>query len=82
MARKRAQDVHVTQRQFDVLIHVQLVDEVKTLEHKADVAFPELGAVLLLEVADFLTEEFIFALGGVVQEAEDIYMYIHIYIHT
>ena len=65
-------DVHVTQRQLNVLKHIQLVDEVEALEHKADVALAELGAVLLLEIADFLAEEFVLALGGVVQKAKDV----------
>ena len=43
-------NVHVAQRQFDVLKHVEFVDEVEALEHEADVALAELGAVLLLEV--------------------------------
>ena len=37
-------DVHVAQRQFDVLKHIQFVDEVEALDHEADVALAELGA--------------------------------------
>ena len=65
-------DVHVAQRQLDVLIHVQLVDEVEALEHEADVALAELGAVLLLEVAHLLPQQLVAAFRGVVQEAEDV----------
>ena len=65
-------DVHVAQRQLDVFKHVQLVDEVEALEHEADVALAELGAVLFLEAAHLLAEQFILAVGGVVQEAEDV----------
>ena len=67
-----SRDVHVAQRQFDVLIHIQLINEVETLKHEANVALAELGAVLFLEVADLMAEEFVTALGGVVQEAEDV----------
>ena len=63
-----SRDVHVTQWQLDVLIDIQLVDEVEALEDEADVALAELGAVFLLEVADLMTEEFVLALGGVVQD--------------
>ena len=71
LALRRA-DVQVAQRQLDVLIDVQLVDEVEALEHEADVAFAELGALLLLQAADLLAEQLVGALGGVVQEAEDV----------
>ena len=63
----------VGQRQFDVFIDVELVDEVETLEDEADVALAELRAVLLFEVRHLLTEEFVTALGRVVQEAEDVH---------
>ncbi len=68
----RGTDVQVTQRQFDVLIDVQLVDEVEALEYEADVALAELGALLLLQAADLLSEQLIGALGGIIQEAEDV----------
>ena len=71
LALRRA-DVQVAQRQFDVLIDVQFVDEVEALEHEADVALAELGALLLLQAANLLSEQLIGALGGIIQEAEDV----------
>ncbi len=65
-------DVQVAQRQLYVFIDVQLVDEVEALEHEADVALAELGALLLLQAADLLSEQLIGALGGIIQEAEDV----------
>ena len=68
----RGADVQVAQRQLYVFIDVQLVDEVEALEHEADVALAELGALLLLQAADLLSEQLIGALGGIIQEAEDV----------
>ena len=64
--------VQVPQRQLNVLIHIEFVNQVETLEHKADVALAELGALLLLEATHFCTEEFIRAAGGIVQQAQDV----------
>ena len=71
LALRRA-DVQVAQRQLDVLIDVQLVDEVEALEHEADVALAELGALPLLQLSDLLPQQLVAARGGVVQEAEDV----------
>ena len=65
-------DVEIPQRQFDVLIHIEFVDKVETLEHETDIAFAELGALFLLEVRHLGAEEFIAAAGRVVQQAQDI----------
>ena len=65
-------DFHVLERQFDVLIDVELVDEVEALEHEADVALAEFGALALLQLAHLLTEQLVGAARGVVQEAEDV----------
>ena len=65
-------DIQIAQRQLNVLIHIEFVDQVEALEHKADVALAELGALLLLQAADFGAEEFIGTAGGIVQQAEDV----------
>ena len=47
-------------------------NQVEALEHKADVALAELGALLLLQAADFGAQEFVGTAGGIVQQAEDV----------
>ena len=42
------------------------------MEHKADVALAELGALFFLEAADLGAEELIRAAGGIIQQAQDI----------
>ena len=65
-------DVQVAQRELNVFIDIQFVDQVETLEHEADVALAELGALLFLKIGHFRAKEFVAAAGGIVQEAEDV----------
>ena len=65
-------DVQVAERQFDILIDIEFVDEVETLEHESDVTLAEGGALLLLEAAHLGTEKLIAAAGRIVQQAEDV----------
>ena len=58
--------VQVAQRQLNILIHIQFVNQVEALEHKADIALAELGALLLLKIGHFRAQEFIGAAGGIV----------------
>ena len=57
----------VGQRQLHVLLHVQFVDEVETLEHKSYLSFANLRALTLLQLTHFLTIEVIGATGGIVE---------------
>jgi len=65
-------DFHVLERQLDVLIDVQLVDEVEALEYEADIALAKLGALAFFQLSHLLTEQLVGAARGVVQEAEDV----------
>ena len=65
-------DAHVEQRQGDVLLYVQLVDEVETLEHEAQTTLADLGALVFGETADFDAVDLVGAGGGVVEQAEDV----------
>ena len=64
--------VQIAQRQLNILIHIQFVNQVEALEHEADIALAELGALLLLKIGHFRAQEFIGAAGGIVQQAQDI----------
>ena len=68
----RCRDVEVAQRQLDVLVDVELVDEVEALEHESDISFAELGTLLLLEVRHLGAQKFIGTAGRIVQQAQDI----------
>ena len=63
---------HVEQRQFDVLEHVEFVDEVKTLEDEANNSLAEVCALVLLQVAHVAAIQQVGAFGGIVEQAEDI----------
>ena len=65
-------DIQIAKWQFDVLIHIEFIDQVEALEHEADVALAELGALLFLEAAHFGAEEFIGTAGGIVQQAQNV----------
>ena len=65
-------DVQVAKRQFDVLIHIEFVDEVEALEHKAYVALAELGALLLLEASHLGVEQLVAAARRVVQQTQNV----------
>ena len=68
----RRRNVKITQRQLDVLIHIEFVNKVEALEHKADIALAELGTVLLLEVRHLGAQKFIGTAGRIVQQAQNV----------
>ena len=65
-------NVQIAQRQLDVLIDIEFVDQVEALEYEADVALAELGALFLLELAYLGAKEFVGTAGGIVQQAQDV----------
>src|SRR5215212_2429797 len=69
--RLRTLHVAVGERDFDVLLHGQAVDEVVALEDEADVALVQLGALLVVHLVDGLTHEVVLAAPRAVEEAED-----------
>ena len=62
----------VGQRQFDVLFHVQLINQIETLEHKAYLSLAHLRALALLELPNVLAIEEISATGWIVKQTQDI----------
>ena len=63
---------HVEQRQFDVLIHVQLVNQVEALEYEADDTLAQAGALGFGIFRHFRAVQVIFSLRGVVQQAQNV----------
>ena len=62
----------VGEREFDILEDVQFVYQVEALEDEADIALANLRALLFFEVANFFVAQVIVALGGVVEQAQNI----------
>ncbi len=67
----RALDVAVRERNVEVLIHRQVIDQVVALEYEADVLLVEFDAVLRLHAVYLVAEEFEFARPGAIEHAED-----------
>ena len=63
-------DAEIYEGEFYVFENGELVDEVKTLENEADVAFAEVGAFAFVEMGYFDTVEDEAAGIGIVEEAE------------
>src|SRR5690606_16111915 len=65
-------EVEVEQRELDVLVDRQLVDEVEALEDEADGAAAEAGAPALGEPGRGVPVEPVLPAGGAVEQAEDV----------
>ena len=65
-------DIEISERQLDVLLHVQLVDEVERLEHEAYLSLAHIGAVLLLQCRYFIPVEPILPARGIVEQSKDV----------
>jgi len=61
----------VRQRQFDVLEHREIADQVETLEDKADFAVADPRALGVAQLRDVLPVEAIGSLRGTVEQAQD-----------
>ena len=64
--------IEVFERQLDVLVDVEFVNKVETLENEADVALAETGAVALLETTHLGVAKPVAARRGVVEESQDV----------
>ena len=64
--------VAVRERQLDVLVHRQVVEQVIALEDEADVRLLQRGTLLLRERVDRLSHEQVLAAPGAVVHAEDV----------
>ncbi len=62
----------VKQRQFHVFEHRKLVDQVKALEDKTDVALAKLGTLPFGFVGHLVVHEVVFSLRRIVQQSHDI----------
>ena len=57
----------VEQRELDIFIYRQFIDQVKALKNKANVAFSELGSLSLRQLGYFRTHEFELTFGWIVE---------------
>lgn len=64
--------VQICQRKPDVLFHIKLVYEVKSLEYETYLSFAYARAVFLFELCHLLAVRQILARSGIVKQSEDI----------
>lgn len=62
----------IGERQFDVLFHVELVDEVKALKDEADLTFADGRALVLVQSRYLFVAKPVLARRGIVEESEDV----------
>src|SRR5262245_45192337 len=67
-----AAHIAIRERDFQVLVHGQVVEQVIALEHEADVLLVELGSLLRIQAVDRLVHEVVLARPGAVVHAEDV----------
>ena len=68
----RGADVQVAQRQLNVFIYVQFVNQVETLEHEADVTLAEARTSLLFQLTHLLSQQLVGASCGIVQQTQNV----------
>ena len=71
LARSFLRDIFVGERDFEVFVDGEIVDEVVGLEDEADVVFVEFVALLVVEFVNGLIEEIVFAGPGTIEHADD-----------
>ena len=62
----------IGERQFDVLFHIELVDEVETLKDEAYLSLADGRALVLMQSGHLFVAKPVLARGGVVEESEDV----------
>src|SRR4051812_24589971 len=72
VAARCARDILVKQRQLDVLINAEVLEQVEALEDEADLVASQLDHLAFAEAADVLAIEYVGAGAGPVDEADDI----------
>ena len=65
-------NMKIAQLQVHILLNGQFIDEVETLEHKADASAAMLRAILFLELADGFAVKPVFATVGIVKQSKDV----------
>jgi hypothetical protein len=68
----RAFDVLIQERCLDVFVHIEFVDEVVLLKHKANKLAVKLGALLLFHLVDGFAQKLKFALVETVEHAQNV----------
>jgi hypothetical protein len=64
-------DIFVGERDFEVFVDGEIVDEMVGLEDETDVVFVEFVALLVVDFVNGLIEEIVFAGPGTIEHAED-----------
>ena len=68
----RLRDVEVSERKFDILLHIQLIYQIEALEHKSDFSLSYIRALLLLQVFHLMVAQEIFSRGWIVEQTENV----------
>ena len=67
-----SRNTHIKQRKFYIFVHVQFVDQIKTLEDETDDSFTQLRALGLRILRHFDPVQVIFSGSRVVQQSQDV----------
>ena len=64
--------LQIDQRQFDIFIYIQFVDQIETLEYETDISFTYLSTLFLFKVSYLFAVEIILPVCRIIQQADDI----------
>ena len=62
----------ISKRQLYILFNIQFINQVKTLEHKTNLALANLGTLTLLERAHILTIQQILTTGRIIEQTQNV----------
>ena len=65
-------NAQISEWQFHILLHVQFIDEVETLEHEAYLPLANLRPLTFLEFAHLLAIKKVGSASGIVEQSQDI----------
>ena len=65
-------ETEIGEREFDIVGHIDLINEVETLKHEAYATLAELSALAFAHTGHFCAVEVILSAGRIVEEAEDV----------
>ena len=67
-----SRNLQISQREFNVLKHVQFVNQVKALEHETDVSLAHIRTVFFFQTAYFLSIQKITSGSRIIQQPHNI----------
>ena len=68
----RLRNIKIGKRKLDVLLYIQFIYQVETLEHKTDFSLSHIRALLFLQVCHLVITQEIFSRSWVVEQTEDV----------